>query len=465
VNTLRRHPAFGHAARVAAVTTVLIAVLYVLVGGILDVVAVGRLTHQVDARLANVLRDGVSEPAALGDRVRYTGSGRGQDLDDAPVLLWRVSASGAVRAVSAAAPALPAGAWSAGRTTTATVGASQLRLEARAVPGGGWLVAGQSLAEARHVRAVLLAAEAVVAPVILLAIYLGALTIGIKASAPVERTRRRQLEFTADASHELRTPLSVIEAEVGLALGTPRQAAYYRESLERVGAESRRLRRIVEDLLWLARFDSEPPPPGDEPVDLTPIAMACVERFEPVARARRIILAVDADPVAPALTKAPPEWIDRLLGVLVDNACRYSPSEGRVTVRVEAIGARVQVAVDDDGPGIPEEERSRLFDRFHRASDQPGGAGLGLAIADSVVRSTGGRWRIGSSPSGGARMEVSWHRSGAGPDRRGPVAEERGRKPSADAPPDPPADAQARDADPAGSADQGTVTASVEPRS
>ena len=93
-------------------------------------------------------------------------------------------------------------------------------------------------------------------------------------------------------------------------------------------------------------------------------------------------------------------------------ACRYSPPGATVTVTVAAAGARVDLVVEDDGPGIPETERERPFDRFHRASDQPNGAGLGLAIADAVVRSTGGRWRIGSSPSAGARMEVSWHRVG-----------------------------------------------------
>jgi signal transduction histidine kinase len=81
-------------------------------------------------------------------------------------------------------------------------------------------------------------------------------------------------------------------------------------------------------------------------------------------------------------------------------------------------GPRVRVVVDDSGPGIPETERARIFDRFHRATDTAssgaGGAGLGLAIADSIVRATGGRWRIGSSPEGGASMSVSWPRTGVG---------------------------------------------------
>jgi len=111
---------------------------------------------------------------------------------------------------------------------------------------------------------------------------------------------------------------------------------------------------------------------------------------------------------------APPEWLDRLLGVLLDNACKYVPEGGTVDVAVWGDGNRVRLAVDDSGPGIPAVERSRIFDRFRRATDQPGGAGLGLAIANSVVGATGGRWTIGDSPLGGASLGVTWPRSLSG---------------------------------------------------
>jgi signal transduction histidine kinase len=175
-----------------------------------------------------------------------------------------------------------------------------------------------------------------------------------------------------------------------------------------VAGEAKRLRRIVDDLLWLARFDSEPPPPGEEPVNLLTIAQNCARRFHPVAGGRQLRLSVEPVGITPACIKAPPEWIDRLLGALIDNACRYSRIGGTVRVVVGRSAARAFCAVEDSGPGIAPEERALLFDRFHRATDQPGGAGLGLAIADSVVRSTGGRWSIDDAPTGGARMEVSW---------------------------------------------------------
>jgi signal transduction histidine kinase len=108
------------------------------------------------------------------------------------------------------------------------------------------------------------------------------------------------------------------------------------------------------------------------------------------------------------LISAPPEWIDRLAGVLVDNACRYAGPGGQVRISVLAQGSRVSLIVEDNGPGIPAAERSQLFDRFHRAAEYGSGTGLGLAIGDSVVRSTGGRWQVGDSALGGALMSVSW---------------------------------------------------------
>jgi signal transduction histidine kinase len=273
------------------------------------------------------------------------------------------------------------------------------------------VVAGQSLAEQGHIESVLLDGEALAAPVLLLAMFVGSLIIGLKALSPVEQSRRRQLEFTADASHELRTPLSVISAETSVALSSPRKAGEYRATLNRIQGESQRLRSIVEDLLWLARFDSRPPPPGDAPLDLGVIAEECADRFSSVARSQSLSVLVEPSGSAPAWISAPPEWIDRLTGVLMDNACRYAGRDGKVRISVAIRGGRVSLVIEDSGPGIPAAQRPRLFDRFHRATELGGGAGLGLAIADSIVRSTGGHWRIGESPLGGAMFEVSWRRS------------------------------------------------------
>jgi signal transduction histidine kinase len=247
---------------------------------------------------------------------------------------------------------------------------------------------------------------------LLIVVFLGALAIGRRVALPIDRARRRQLEFTADASHELRTPLSVIEAQTSLALARARDGTWDANAFGRIDSELRRTRRLVDDMLWLARFDSTGGQPNAEPVDVGVLAAQTADRFGAVAEARHQKLTVDnAAAEEGAIVSASPEWLDRLLGVLLDNASKYSPEGGSIVVTVAGEGRRVRVSVDDSGPGIPVDERARVFDRFHRATDAPGGAGLGLAIADAIVRATGGRWTIGTSPDGGASISVSWPRS------------------------------------------------------
>jgi signal transduction histidine kinase len=217
------------------------------------------------------------------------------------------------------------------------------------------------------------------------------------------------MDFTANASHELRTPLSVIEAQTSLALDRERDGAWYRQAFLRVDQESKRMRRLVEDLLWLARMDATAESAGAEPVDVGVVAQQGVDRFIGVAEARgqRLSLAVSGDS---HVISATAEWLEHLVGVLLDNACKYAAEGGSIDVRVAAEGDRVRLTVDDSGPGIPEQQRRRIFDRFQRATDHASGAGLGLAIADAVVRATNGRWEVGTSSAGGASMAISWPR-------------------------------------------------------
>jgi len=400
------------AVKVAAVATAMLAVTYVAAVIVLNVLVGAHLTGQSDARLADRLSDARRDPSQLTQRTGDpSGGGDPDDLDadSAPVYLWAASTSGTVTAHSPGAPSLPAllfrdAAAREGLALTAGLGLrdAQFRLK-MARDSSGWLVAGQSLAGDAHTRNLLQDVELIAGPSVLAAVFLASLVVGQRALAPVEQSRRRQLEFTADASHELRTPLAVIRAEADVALSAPRDATGYRDALTRIQGETQRLRQLVEDMLWLARFDSRPPPPGDEPVDLATLAQACADRFRSVGPA------VTANaPDTPVLISAPPEWIDRLAGVLVDNACRYAGPGGQVRIQVLAQGSRASLVVEDSGPGIPESERSRLFDRFHRAIEQGSGTGLGLAIGDSIVRSTGGRWQVGDSALGGALMSVSW---------------------------------------------------------
>lgn len=399
-----------HAAKVAAVAAVVVVSCYVIGAVALNLVVVHRLMAEADGRIADQLTD-VSRLALHTPSRSIPAVTRADgDLDDAPILLWKIEPSGKVQGLTGGTPPLPRRAWTS-QPVTIVIGTTPFRVDA-ARSGSNWLIAGQSVAEIARVQSVLLVPEVILGVVLAIATFIGALVVGLRASAPLDLIRRRQAEFTADASHELRTPLSVVEAEVDLALRRRRDPEEYEAVLHRIAEEGRRLHRIVEDLLWLARADDGPVESDTAATaDLTAIVETCADRFQAVAERRGVTLTQQGDRGQICYVQAVPEWIDRLAGVLIDNASKYAGSGGRVEVSARIAGHRVGLRVDDSGPGIPIEEQVAVFDRFHRASMETGGAGLGLAIADSVVRMSHGTWAISRSPLGGTRMEVWWRRS------------------------------------------------------
>ena len=397
--------------RVALAATAIVAVVYVAVSAVVLLISERNLTGEVDSRLTGALTRISHEPFRL----------RAQPFRDLPgtprfgpvLLIWQVFPDGVVSSPDTTA-SLPSSARNVAGPRTVSIGGTDVRVAGTTLPDAH-LVVGQTMDTVAQSRANVLRAELIVGPILLVAVFLGALAIGRRVASPIELARQRQMEFTADASHELRTPLSVIEAQTDLALAQDHDAAWNRRAFERIDVESARIRRLVEDLLWLARFDATRAHPDAEHVDVGVLARQAADRFASVAEARQLSLRARTAPESLVVT-APPEWLDRLLGVLLDNACKYSPENGVVEVTVGVEGGRVRLRVDDSGPGIPVAERTRIFDRFHRAADgTAGGAGLGLAIANAVVTATGGRWEVGDSPSGGASMAVSWPRSLSGP--------------------------------------------------
>jgi signal transduction histidine kinase len=414
---IRRNPQWVHAAKVALGATAIVAAVAVVVTLAANLFILDRLGHTVDVRLSSQLATAQKGP--IDPLVPVNSPPRGGDLDDAPSFMWVVGRSGRATALSVGAPALPSHHWSTDPVTL-SVADTTFRFAARPTTGG-WLVAGESVVKVGQARADLLVAEALLGALLLVVTFGGSFIIGLRASAPIEQIRRRQAEFTADASHELRTPLSVIEAEVDLALSRERDAASYQTTLRRISSESGRLHSIVEDLLWLARADGDRTGErSDRSTDVAAVGATCVSRLATVADAASVTLVDRTRPGTSAQISADPDSVDRLITVLVDNACRYSGEGGTVELQVAEAGGQVVLTVDDSGPGIPEEHHDLVFDRFHRASDLPGGTGLGLAIADAVVRNSGGTWAIGTSPRGGARMQVSW-RQIHGPASREPA--------------------------------------------
>jgi signal transduction histidine kinase len=396
--------------RVAMAAAGIVGAAYLIIAGIVAVAVTNNMTSDLDHRLNDVLRQVSPQSGPPPGPLGAFDPGH-LDPRGIPVLAWRVNADGAATSMGLGDLALPAEDLGVTDPVTVTIDGGSYRIAGVSF-GGGRLVVAQSMDNISQTQSTLIVAEFGIGCALLIFVFLGSVAVGRRVALPVERARQRQLEFTADASHELRTPLSVIEAQATLALARSREADWDGAAFERIDGELKRTRRLVDDMLWLARFDSTDSQPQAESVDVNVLAAQTADRFAAVAEARGQSLTVHAGSGhADAIVTAPPEWLDRLVGVLLDNACKYSPDGGVVSISVTADGKRVRLTVEDSGPGIPVDQRGRVFDRFHRATDAPGGAGLGLAIADAIARATGGRWYIGTSAAGGASICVSWSRS------------------------------------------------------
>jgi len=317
------------------------------------------------------------------------------------MIAWRVGDDGTATPLTSLTPGLPSELSTVSGPTKAAF-AGQNFLVAGASGGAGRFVGAISLDALQTGSRPFATAALRSLPLVLGVIFLLSLLIGRASSAPIERNRRRQMEFAADASHELRTPLAVIRAETSLALSRPRSSDEYRESIERISG-------LVDNLLFLARADADMAADDDEPRNLGAIVSATAQRFAPVAATRAISLAVDVDPSCVRTVIAPNGWLERLVAVLVDNACHYTPQGGRVAVAVGGAAGQATLTVEDSGPGVPAGERQRVFERFHRGGVTQDGSGLGLAIAAAVIRRTRGRMEILDGPNGGARFVATWH--------------------------------------------------------
>lgn len=209
--------------------------------------------------------------------------------------------------------------------------------------------------------------------------------------AALETSVERQRRFVADASHELRSPIASLRTQLEVAAAHP-------ELLDLDGAveDTVRLQRLAADLLLLARLDAGERP-SDAKVDLAGLAREAAEG--------RTGVTVDAEPVEVAGSRG---QLGRVLANLLDNAQRHARSA--VTVNVRCEGDRAVVGVADDGDGVPEDDRERIFERFVRLdaarSRDDGGAGLGLAIARDVAVRHGGTLTAGRGPAGGALFEL-----------------------------------------------------------
>lgn len=223
----------------------------------------------------------------------------------------------------------------------------------------------------------------------------------------LERSFVQQRRFMADASHELRTPTAIVRTEADVTLSRPhREEGEYRASLEIVQDASRRLTRIVDDIFLLARADAGHLVVHPAPLYLDELVRDTSRAVRPIAGAREVTVEVGELPEAPFVGDS--DLLGRLLLNLLDNAIKHSPPGGRVDVGMDAGDVDFRITVSDQGPGIPEESRERVFERFFRVdsararqeSTLTSGAGLGLPIARRIAAMHGGDVELVESAPG-----------------------------------------------------------------
>lgn len=217
-----------------------------------------------------------------------------------------------------------------------------------------------------------------------------------------------QRRFMADAAHELKTPLAAIKGNLEVTLKKARSAEEYREVLLSNFAQVERLISLTRPLLTLAQFAGDRPPLHLTPLAIEPLMKELIGELTVLAEDRSITLRLDAHPVSAVLGDA--GWLRHLLINLLDNALRYTPPGGIITVHLAETAAGVTIAVQDTGPGIAPEHLPHLFERFYRTDSaraaDSGGTGLGLAIVKEIALAHDGKVRAESELGKGSIFTV-----------------------------------------------------------
>ena len=229
-----------------------------------------------------------------------------------------------------------------------------------------------------------------------------------RAFATMQKRLREQEEarraFVSTASHELRTPLAALRLTLDLAAarlraaGAPARAGA--EQVEHAQDQAERLARLADELLELSRLDAGVPM-RRELVELGELARAVTAELTPAAAAREVEIALRAD--GATWVMADPGAVARIARILVDNALRFTPAGGHITLRTHVDGDTASLTVRDDGPGVPEDERELIFERFRRgraSAENRAGFGLGLAIGRQLAEQMDGQLGLAEAASG-----------------------------------------------------------------
>ncbi len=229
-----------------------------------------------------------------------------------------------------------------------------------------------------------------------------------KVLEPVRQAHDAQRQFVSDAAHELRTPLTIIQGEIEVALKKARQPDEYRAVLASSRQELRHLAALSERLLFLARQDDGQEPLRREAIDLTDMVSSILASYRgPLAEkaiSLRFVPAEDSISIA-----GDPMMLSRLISNLMDNAIKFTPRDGCITVTLSLAGKEAVIDVSDTGIGIAPEMQDKIFDRFARADDSRGetkGFGLGLSICRTIATRHGGAISVFSTPGKGSTFSL-----------------------------------------------------------
>lgn len=255
----------------------------------------------------------------------------------------------------------------------------------------------------------LLGALGITGAVALALVFFGGLFMAERALIPIKNSWQRQKDFTADASHEMRTPLAVIQTNLDLVMGnndkTVESQAHW---LENIQAETGRMTRLVNDLLFLARVDSDQETLNMAVFALHTAIQEAIRPLEPLAVSSGINLQLN---ISPEIQFYGDETrIKQLVVILIDNAIKYTPPGGTVTLELKELDRQVEISVSDTGEGIDQENLNKIFERFYRGdkarSRQGGGTGLGLSIAQWIVTKHRGTIKATSSAGDGSTFSA-----------------------------------------------------------
>jgi len=221
-------------------------------------------------------------------------------------------------------------------------------------------------------------------------------------------TLQRQRQFMADASHELRTPVSVIQSAADVTLSREeRSGAEYRDAVAMIGTEARRLSRLVDDMLVLARADAGGYPLKKEPLYLNELVLDCQRSVAMLGRDRDVRVEASAPDDVPF--SGDESLLRRMILNVLQNAVHHTPEHGLVQLDVSPNGKSVDIRVIDQGRGIAAVDRDRIFDRFVQldAARHGAGAGLGLPIARWIAEAHGGTLSVESTSDAGSTFRIA----------------------------------------------------------